>query len=35
MLDFSLAAGLDPILSSFSSSVFSEAMILLVAMMKD
>jgi hypothetical protein len=35
MLDFSLAAGLAPIESSFSSMVFSDATILLVAMAGD
>jgi len=33
MLDFSLAAGLEPMWSSFSKMVFSDATILRVAMM--
>lgn len=34
MLDFSFAAGLEPILSSFSRSVFSDEMILRVAIVE-
>jgi hypothetical protein len=35
MLDFSFAAGLEPIVSSFSRRVFSWEIILRVAMVKD